>query len=85
MLRPGGKYHSLLHTLQLIRWFRGRYSQFELLDGFEKKLADPDMMAYLRGDISFHDLMEIVKVGEQKWVRKAKRYLLYPDAPYRIK
>lgn len=85
MLRPGGEYHSLLHTLQLIRWFMGRYSQFELLDGFERKLSDPVMMSYLHGDISFQDLKEKVKVGEQKWVRKAKRYVLYPDAPYRMK
>ena len=27
----------------------------------------------------------LVKLEEQKWIRKAKRYLLYDDAPYRMK
>jgi len=85
MLVPGEEYHSLLHTLQLIRYFLDRYSQFELCDGFEAKLADPVMMDYLRGGISFQDLKEHVKVEEQKWIRKAKRFSLYEDQPYRMK
>jgi len=28
---------------------------------------------------------EHVKEGEQKWIRKARRYLLYDDQPIRIK
>jgi uncharacterized protein YbbC (DUF1343 family) len=34
MLQPGADYHSLLHSIQLIRYFLERYPQFELLDGF---------------------------------------------------
>lgn len=85
MLQPGTEYHSLLHTLQLMRYFLERYSQFELLDGFESKIADPDMISYLKGEIPFQDLREHVKLEEQKWIRKAKRYSLYEDQPYRIK
>ena len=85
MLQPGTEYHSLLHTLQLMRYFLERYSQFELLDGFESKIADPDMISYLKGEIPFLDLREHVKLEEQKWIRKAKRYSLYEDQPYRIK
>lgn len=40
MLQPGADYHSLLHSIQLIRYFLERYPQFELLDGFEEKLSD---------------------------------------------
>ena len=85
MLQPGTEYHSLLHTVQLIRYFLERYPQFELLDGFAEKLSDPDLMAYLKGDITFQDAKEHVKLEEQKWIRKAKRYTLYEDQPYRIK
>ena len=85
MLQPGTEYHSLLHTVQLIRYFLERYPLFELLDGFAEKLSDPDLMAYLKGDITFQDAKEHVKLEEQKWIRKAKRYTLYEDQPYRIK
>ena len=85
MLQPGTEYHSLLHTLQLMRYFQDRYSQFGLLDGFESKIADSEMMNYLKGEIPFQDLREHVKLEEQKWIRKAKRYSLYEDQPYRIK
>lgn len=85
MLQPGTEYHSLLHTLQLMRYFWERYSQFELLDGFESKIADHVMLSYLQGEIQYQDLREHVKLEEQKWIRKAKRYSLYDDQPYRIK
>ena len=85
MLQPGAEYHSLLHTLQLIRYFLERYPQFETLDGFEEKLSDPVMLSYIRGELSFQEIREHVKLEEQKWIRKAKRYSLYDDQPYRIK
>ncbi|MBR1872432.1 MAG: DUF1343 domain-containing protein [Bacteroidales bacterium] len=85
MLRPGAEYHSLLHTLQLMRFFLGRYSQFELLAEFSRKLADPVLEEYLAGTISLQDAREHVKVEEQKWIRKAKRFSLYPDQPVRMK
>jgi len=85
MLEPGVEYHSLLHTLQLMRYFSERYSQFEYLDGFKAKLSDPTIEQYLGGDISFQDLKEHIKIEEQKWIRKAKRYVLYEDQPFRIK
>lgn len=85
MLQPDAEYHSLLHTLLLIRYFSERYSQFELLEGFEAKLSDPVLMSYIKGEITFQEAREHVKVEEQKWIRKAKRFCLYDDQPYRIK
>ena len=85
MLQPGVEYHSLLHTVQLIRYFLERYPQFELLPGFEDKLSDPTFLSYVKGEISYQEVREHVKVEEQKWIRKAKRYTLYDDQPYRIK
>lgn len=85
MLEPGTEYHSLLHTIQLIRYFLGRYSQFELHPEFETKMADPFIMAYLHGEVSLQETREHIKAGEQKWIRKAKRFSLYADQPYRMK
>ncbi len=82
---PGEPYHSLLHTVQLIRYFHERYSQFELGADFFRKLSDPVLAEYIRGTISLLDAREHVKLEEQKWIRKARRFLLYDDQPYRMK
>ena len=85
MRAPGVEYHSLIHSLQLIRFFKENYETFSLEDGFEAKLADPVLMDYINGQISTEQMREHVKVEEQKWIRKAKKFLLYEDQPYRIK
>lgn len=85
MLEPGVEYHSLMHTLQLLRHFKERYSDFRLEDGFEAKLSDPVLMEYINGMITYEEMREHVKVEEQKWIRKAKKFVLYDDQPYRIK
>jgi uncharacterized protein YbbC (DUF1343 family) len=85
MLEPGIEYHSLLHTLQLIRYFKEKYKEFKLEDGFEAKISDQTVMDYINGQVSFEDLKEHIKVEEQKWIRKAKKFVLYDDQPYRIK
>ena len=85
LLEPAVKYHSLLHTIRLIRHFQDHYSQFELRDDFISKVADPVIMEYLKGSITFDIVQEHVKLEEQKWIRKAKRYTLYDDQPYRMK
>ena len=85
MLEPGTEYHSLLHTLQLIRYFKEKYKDFALDEGFEAKISDQTIMDYINGLVSFEDLKEHIKVEEQKWIRKAKKFVLYDDQPYRIK
>ena len=73
------------HTVLLMRCLRARYSQFEFDSLFWRKLADPVVEAYLKEEITFDVVQEHVKLEEQKWIRKAKRYTLYDDAPYRMK
>ena len=85
MLSPGVEYHSFLHTVLLMRCFRARYSQFEFEPLFWRKLSDPVVKAYLQEEITFDVVQEHVKLEEQKWIRKARRYILYDDAPYRMK
>lgn len=85
ILKPGAEYHSLLHTLELMRYFAEHYSQFEMAPSLFVKVADPVIEEYLKGHITFDIVREHVKGEEQKWIRKAKRYVLYGDVPYRIK
>lgn len=85
MLAPGVEYHSFLHTLQLMRYMVEHYSQFEIRDDFWYRLSDPVVQAFLNGEITFDIVQEHVKMEEQKWIRKAKRFTLYEDQPYRIK
>lgn len=86
MLEGGTEYHSLLHTLELMRFMHETYpADFQMEEGFKKKLADPSLMDYILGQIDEDQLREYVKVSEQKWIRKAKKFLLYEDQPYRIK
>ena len=85
MLEPGVEYHSLMHTLQLMRYFRERYQEFRLEDGFESKLSDPVLLDYINGMVSLEEMREHVKLEEQKWIRKAKKFSLYDDQAYRIK
>ena len=85
ILLPGAQYHSLLHTLQLMRWFADRDSRFEITQELLGRINDPVISEFLRGGITFDIVQEHVKLEEQKWIRKAKRYLLYGDTPYRIK
>ena len=85
LLEPGVEYHSLLHTLQLMRYFKDRYEEFKLEDGFEAKVSDQVIIDFINGSVPYEDLKEHIKVEEQKWIRKAKKFLLYEDQPYRIK
>lgn len=82
---PGVEYHSLMHTLQMMRFFRTEYEDFRLEDGFEEKLSDGVLLGYVNGTVSWEEAREHIKVEEQKWIRKAKKFLLYDDQPYRIK
>lgn len=82
---PGLEYHSLMHTLRLARYFRENYPEFELEDSFHIKLSDPTLSEYVLGNLSYMDATEHMKVEEQKWIRKAKKFILYDNPPYRIK
>jgi uncharacterized protein YbbC (DUF1343 family) len=85
MREPGVEYHSLMHTLQLIRYFKDRYDEFRLEEGFAAKLSDQTLLDYLNGEIDWEQAREHIKLEEQKWIRKAKKFTLYDDQPYRIK
>ena len=60
-------------------------SMRELLDVASVLRSARMLIDYVNGKVSYEDLREHIKVEEQKWIRKAKKFLLYDDQPYRIK
>ena len=85
ILVPGEEYHSILHTLQIMKFFQDHYSMFTIGEECYARIADPVIEAFLKGQITFDIVREHIKLEEQKWIRKAKRYVLYSDSPCRIK
>lgn len=85
LLTPGAEYHSLMHVLRLVRYFRENYPEFVIEPEFKAKLADDVLYGYVMGQVDWTEAKEHIKVEEQKWIRKAKKYLLYDNQPYRMK
>lgn len=88
---PAGTGHTVARTLRMMRLVRERCPEFLLSDpeadgpATEALFGDPVLTAYVAGDLSWEDLREHIKVEEQKWIRKAKRHLLYDEPLWRIK
>ena len=80
---PG--YHSLLHTLRLIRFVADNCPEFALNERMDSLAGSEAIMDYVRGELAYDALREALKTEEQKWLRKAKKYLLYDEPLYRIK
>jgi len=80
---PGNQYHSLAHTLRILRFVYG----LELCDAVrtEMALGDSFLFQYVTGDLSWTEVKEHLKIEEQKWIRKAKKYMLYDEPLTRIK
>ncbi len=85
ILQPGVQYHSLKHTLLLLRFFRNTCPEFQLEAGFEGLLADEVLLSFVLGRCDWPAAAEYIKAEEQKWVRKARKFTLYEDEPCRIK
>ena len=79
------QYHALLHTLRLIRWVRENCPEFAFNSRMDFLAGNEAMMDFLRGAVDYEALRDTVKTEEQKWLRKAKKYLLYDEPLYRVK
>ena len=55
------------------------------VSGLDAVVGDGVMCSYVKGSVSWADLKEHIKVEEQKWIRKARRYMLYDDQLVRVK
>ncbi len=96
MLNANMQYHSLSHNLRIIRFLHDNCDGFKFREGkyeagnektaIELLLGDKDLIDYVKGEGLWSDIKEHIKVEEQKWIKKAKKAVLYPDSQlFRIK
>lgn len=84
--KPAAQYHSLAHQLRMMKLLSEVYEDFDFNDDLFPLLGDDILMAYLNDDdVSWADIKEHIKVEEQKWIRKAKKFLLYDESLWRVK
>lgn len=82
---PGVQYHALAHTVRIMRFIKGECVEFDTENGLESLVDDNLLMEYINGVDIWEDVKEHIKLEEQKWIRKAKKYLLYDDNLWRVK
>lgn len=92
---PGIQYHSLAHNLRIIRFVADNCKEFSFLQGkyesgndksaIELLLGDKLLIDYVKGEQEWEDVKEHMKVEEQKWIRKVKKFLLYDEQMFRCK
>lgn len=92
---PGVPYNALAHNLKIIRYMTencrefsfpsGKYESGSEKSAIEILLGDQLLIDFVKGEGNWADVWEHIKTEEQKWIRKAKKYLLYDDQLFRCK
>ncbi|MDD2491265.1 MAG: hypothetical protein PHV12_03620, partial [Bacteroidales bacterium] len=63
----------------------GQYEAGNDLKAIDLLSGDPLLVNYLEGKENWDNIREEMKHEEQKWIRKAKRVLLYDEQLFRCK
>lgn len=85
-VRPAdGPYHSLAHTLKILRWIKERAPQFAWRDGeyefrsdrpaIELLAGDATLLDYLNGAARFAVVRERLAQQEEAWTRRAAEFV----------
>lgn len=82
--KPGIPYHSVMHALRIMRQLVSDDIGMDI-HGLADVAGDEVMCSYVEGKTGWNDLKEHIKVEEQKWIRKARRYMLYDEQLGRVK
>ena len=82
---PGVQYHALAHQIRLMRFVADNCSDFKFNANLDSIVGDAVILDFLRDGGEWSDVKEHIKVEEQKWIRKAKRFLLYDNPLWRVK
>lgn len=91
----GAPYHSLAHSLRLIRyvrehsgedfaWREGPYELGSERPAIELLAGDHTLLDYLNGKAAFEEVREALAEGEEAWIERAGRYLFYPQPLKRV-
>ncbi len=81
---PGVHYHSVAHALRILARVHADCPELDIT-GLSAYVGDEVMMSYIRGEVEWKEMKEHIKVEEQKWIRKARRYMLYDEQLVRVK
>ena len=82
---PAEQYNAYQHAVRLIRLIHDNCPEFDFNESIDEIVGDDLIMAYLQGDCDWETAREYIKTEEQKWLRKAKKYLLYDEPLFRVK
>lgn len=85
IVNPAESYNSVVHAVRLLKLVKDSCPDFVVKDNAEEVFGEPLIGAYLNDECSWEDLKEEIKQQEQRWLRKAKKYLLYDEPLNRIK
>ena len=96
LLNPNMQYHALAHNLRIIRFLHDNCEEFAFREGkyeagndksaIELLLGDRELIDYVSGDGEWAEIREHMKLEEQKWIKKAKKMLLYENEQlFRVK
>ena len=96
LLNPNMQYHALAHNLRIIRFLHDNCKECAFREGkyeagndkreIELLLGDKELIDYVSGDGEWAEISEHMKLEEQKWLKKAKKMLLYENEQlYRVK
>ena len=90
------QYHALAHNLRIIRFLHDNCEEFAFREGkyeagndkkaIELLLGDRELIDYVSGEGEWAEIREHIKLEEQKWIKKAKKMLLYENEQlFRVK
>jgi uncharacterized protein YbbC (DUF1343 family) len=90
----GKSYHSLSHTLRILRFLRENVDGFAWREGVYEKgndktaiellVGDTLLLSYLNGKASELEVYQALAEGEEKWMKEARGYAIYPEKFTRI-
>jgi len=92
---PGVQYHALAHNLRILKFVADSCPGFSFLEGIYERgndksaieliLGDKLLIDYVKGKADWDIIKEHMKIEEQKWIRKARKFMLYDEQLYRCK
>ena len=84
----GKPYHSLLHSLRILRflsgfegfaWRGGMYEKGNDKTAIELLAGDPLLLDYLKGRAAEHEIRQALDASETAWIRIAQPFTIYPE------
>jgi len=90
----GKPYHSLEHSLRMIRmlaselndfkWRQGVYEQGNDRIAIELLAGDRTLLDYLNGKQSLNHLHAALTEGEEEWIKTVSSFTIYPEKLFRV-